>query len=69
LAIGGTVDLHIADVAVAMVGTHVVIGIGEGVITALAVGAVLAARPDLVAGVASPAADLEIRAPMAEAAR
>ena len=34
----------------AMVGVHVLIGIGEAVITALAVGSVLAARPDLVHG-------------------
>lgn len=34
----------------AMVGVHTLIGIGEGIITALAVGAVLAARPDLVHG-------------------
>ena len=34
----------------AMVGVHSLIGIGEGVISALAVGAVLASRPDLVYG-------------------
>ena len=34
----------------AMVGVHTLIGIGEGLISALAVGAVLAARPDLVKG-------------------
>lgn len=34
----------------AMVGVHLLIGIGEAVISGLAVGAVLAARPDLVAG-------------------
>lgn len=33
-----------------MVGVHVLIGIGEGVISALVVGAVLASRPDLVYG-------------------
>jgi cobalt/nickel transport system permease protein len=33
-----------------MVGVHSLIGIGEGVITALAVGAVLAVRPDLIKG-------------------
>ena len=32
-----------------MVGVHALIGIGEGLITALVVGAVLATRPDLVA--------------------
>lgn len=34
----------------AMVGVHLLIGIGEGFISGLAVGAVLAARPDLVFG-------------------
>jgi cobalt/nickel transport system permease protein len=33
-----------------MVGVHVLIGIGEGVITALTISAVLATRPDLVYG-------------------
>ena len=33
-----------------MLGTHFLIGIGEGVITALAVGAVMASRSDLVYG-------------------
>lgn len=34
----------------AMVGVHLLIGIGEGVLTGMAVGAVVAARPDLVYG-------------------
>jgi cobalt/nickel transport system permease protein len=50
-AIGGTGTFSPGTVLAAMVGTHVVIGLGEGVITALTVGAVLAARPDLVLGV------------------
>jgi cobalt/nickel transport system permease protein len=33
-----------------MVGTHLLIGIGEGVITFFVVGAVMKARPDLVYG-------------------
>ena len=33
-----------------MIGVHALIGIGEGVITALAVGSVMAMRPDLVYG-------------------
>ena len=49
-AIGGTGGASVATVAAAMVGVHVLIGIGEGVITALTVSAVLAARPDLVYG-------------------
>ncbi|WP_435297356.1 energy-coupling factor ABC transporter permease [Streptomyces sp. YPW6] len=48
---GGTTDIPIGKVFTAMVGVHVLIGIGEGVITALTVGAVLAVRPDLVHGV------------------
>ncbi|MFC8221688.1 energy-coupling factor ABC transporter permease [Streptomyces sp. NPDC057362] len=48
--IGGTTDVAIGKVATAMVGVHVLIGIGEAVITALTVGAVIAVRPDLVYG-------------------
>jgi cobalt/nickel transport system permease protein len=50
-AVGGTGTYSITTVLVAMVSTHVLIGLGEGLITALTVGAVLAARPDLVRGV------------------
>ncbi|MGW3016113.1 energy-coupling factor ABC transporter permease [Streptomyces longwoodensis] len=49
-AIGGTTDVSIGKVATAMIGVHVLIGIGEAVITALTVGAVIAVRPDLVHG-------------------
>ncbi|MFF8999220.1 energy-coupling factor ABC transporter permease [Streptomyces achromogenes] len=49
-AIGGTTDISIGKVATAMIGVHVLIGIGEAVITALTVGAVIAVRPDLVHG-------------------
>ncbi|GAA3499946.1 energy-coupling factor ABC transporter permease [Streptomyces prasinosporus] len=49
-AVGGTTDVSIGKVATAMVGVHVLIGVGEAVITALTVGAVLAVRPDLVHG-------------------
>ena len=51
-AIGGTVDLSLGAVLGAMVGVHVFIGIGEAVITAMTVSAVLAVRPDLVHGAA-----------------
>jgi cobalt/nickel transport system permease protein len=47
---GATAPVAFDDVFTAMVGVHAVIGVGEGLITAVAVGAVLAARPDLVAG-------------------
>ncbi|MET8097657.1 energy-coupling factor ABC transporter permease [Streptomyces sp. NPDC005236] len=48
--VGGTTDVAVSKVATAMVGVHVLIGIGEAVITALTVGAVVAVRPDLVYG-------------------
>ncbi|MGW8064651.1 energy-coupling factor ABC transporter permease [Streptomyces ziwulingensis] len=48
--IGGTTDVAIGRVATAMIGVHVLIGIGEAAITALTVGAVIAVRPDLVYG-------------------
>ncbi|HJU80640.1 MAG TPA: energy-coupling factor ABC transporter permease [Acidimicrobiia bacterium] len=49
-AIGGEGAAPLQTVFPAMVGVHSLIGIGEGVITALAVGAVLAVRPDLIKG-------------------
>lgn len=48
--LGGVGDAPLSTVAAAMVGTHLLIGIGEGIITALVVSAVLATRPDLVYG-------------------
>ncbi|GAA4094928.1 energy-coupling factor ABC transporter permease [Nonomuraea soli] len=48
--VGGTAPIDIAAVAGAMGGVHLLIGIGEGLITATTVGAVLAVRPDLVYG-------------------
>lgn len=50
-AIGGTAPVSLTAVAAAMGGVHVLIGIGEGIITGLVVAAVLAARPDIIAGV------------------
>jgi cobalt/nickel transport system permease protein len=47
LALSGTVPL--ATVLPAMLGVHLLIGIGEAVITVGAVGAILATRPDLIA--------------------
>jgi cobalt/nickel transport system permease protein len=51
-AIGGTGDAPVGTVFAAMVGVHTLIGIGEGIITALTVGVVLGVRPDLVYGAA-----------------
>lgn len=50
-ALGGAGTYSITTVLAAMLGTHTLIGLGEATITALTVGAVLAARPDLVYGV------------------
>lgn len=47
---GASAPISFAEVFTAMVGVHVLIGLGEGVVTGMAVGAVLAARPDLVDG-------------------
>jgi cobalt/nickel transport system permease protein len=49
-AVGGTADIGMTALLTAMLGTHVLIGIGEGVMTGLIVGAVMASRPDLVYG-------------------
>jgi cobalt/nickel transport system permease protein len=48
LAASGTVPL--GTVLPAMLGVHAIIGAGEAVITVAAVSAVLATRPDLIAG-------------------
>ncbi|HJU97610.1 MAG TPA: energy-coupling factor ABC transporter permease [Jiangellaceae bacterium] len=47
-AVGGNADLPLATLTAAMLGWHVLVGIGEAVITALTVSAVVAVRPDLV---------------------
>jgi cobalt/nickel transport system permease protein len=51
-AIGGAGGAPVGTVFAAMVGVHTLIGIGEGIITALTVGVVLGVRPDLVYGAA-----------------
>jgi cobalt/nickel transport system permease protein len=59
-AVGGAGDAPIGTVLAAMLGVHVLIGIGEGLITALTVGAVVAVRPDLVYGAQDLVPDLTI---------
>jgi cobalt/nickel transport system permease protein len=59
-AIGGEGGVTLTTVAAAMGGVHLLIGIGEGLITAMVVGAVLASRPDLVA--AAPKVEVEVMA-------
>ncbi|MEW2526208.1 energy-coupling factor ABC transporter permease [Streptomyces sp. NPDC047071] len=60
-AVGGTTDVPIGKVATAMIGVHVLIGVGEAAITALTVGAVIAVRPDLVYGARGLSAPLKLR--------
>jgi cobalt/nickel transport system permease protein len=48
--LGGTATASVGAVATAMLGVHSVVGIGEAIITASTIGAVLAVRPDLVYG-------------------
>ncbi|MFD6891067.1 energy-coupling factor ABC transporter permease [Streptomyces sp. NPDC059957] len=60
-ALGGTTDVPLVKVFGAMVGVHVLIGIGEAVITAATVGAVIAVRPDLVHGARGLTTPLKLR--------
>lgn len=59
-ALGGQ-GLALSTVFGLIAGFHALIGIGEGIITALTVGAVAAARPDLVYLLRGQRPDLEIR--------
>jgi cobalamin biosynthesis protein CbiM len=60
-AIGANATFSVSAVLTAMVGTHILIGIGEALITLFAVGAVLASRSDLVYGYKNEQSKLEIR--------
>ena len=60
-AIGANATFSVSAVLSAMIGTHVFIGIGEAIITALTVSAVLASRSDLVFGWDNQNTKLEIR--------
>jgi cobalamin biosynthesis protein CbiM len=60
-ALGGVGDVPVATVATAMLSTHALIGIGEALITAAAVGSMLATRPDLVYAYRGRQPNLEIR--------
>jgi cobalt/nickel transport system permease protein len=59
--LGGTAPIELSSVAAAMGGVHVLIGLGEALITALTVSSVLAVRPDLVYGARGLAAPLVLR--------
>ncbi len=60
-AIGGTGGASVSTVFGAMVGVHVLIGIGEGFITAATIAVVLAVRPDVVYGASDLETELELR--------
>jgi cobalt/nickel transport system permease protein len=49
-SVGGTADLDLSTLTTAMAAVHLLIGVGEGLITAATVSSVLAVRPDLVRG-------------------
>lgn len=59
-AIGGEGTFAASTVFTAMFSTHILIGIGEAVITTLTVGAILKTRPDLVFGMAKVAKISEV---------
>ena len=62
-AAGGTAEIPLDQLTTAMIGVHLLIGLGEGVITFLAVGSIIAVRPDLVHGARAVLAtrELELR--------
>lgn len=60
-AIGANSTFSLAAVFTGMMSTHILIGIGEAVITAFSVTAVMASRPDLVYGYRGTKTQLEIR--------
>lgn len=59
-AVGGAADIPLGNLAAAMVGVHILIGIGEAVITLLAVGSIITVRPDLVYGARRVLAEREL---------
>ena len=67
-AVGGQARVSLGAVLTAMLGWHVLIGVGEAVITALVVSSVVAVRPDLVHGARRvlAARTLEVRTPGSE---
>ncbi|MGH3488746.1 MAG: energy-coupling factor ABC transporter permease, partial [Actinopolymorphaceae bacterium] len=64
-AVGGTADISLGTLVAAMLGWHVLIGVGEAAITAATVASIVAVRPDLVYGARGLLAgrDLLIRTP------
>jgi cobalt/nickel transport system permease protein len=65
-AVGGTAPIPLDSLTTAMLGWHLVIGLGEAAITGLVVASIVSVRPDLVHGARRVLADrvVEIRAPI-----
>jgi cobalt/nickel transport system permease protein len=64
-ALGGAGNASVGTVLAAMASVHFLIGIGEGLITAVTVGAVVAVRPDLVYGAQDLVPALQVRSDVA----
>jgi cobalt/nickel transport system permease protein len=64
-AVGGTAPIPLQSLTTAMLGWHLLIGLGEAAITGLVVASVVSVRPDLVHGARRVLADrvVEIRTP------
>lgn len=62
-AVGGAAPIPLDQLTVAMVGWHLLIGLGEAAITFFAVASIVAARPDLVHVAAGRLPTLELRTP------
>ncbi len=60
-ALGGSSGVPLTTVANAMIGVHLLIGVGEALITAATVSSVIAVRPDLVRGARHLQRVLELR--------
>ena len=65
-AVGGVADVDLGTVLGAMLGVHVVIGIGEAAITAATVASVVAVRPDLVRAASGLRRPLQLRTSAAD---
>ncbi|MGB7819004.1 MAG: energy-coupling factor ABC transporter permease [Ornithinibacter sp.] len=62
-AVGGAAPIPLDALTTAMVGWHAFIGLGEALITLLAVSSIVAARPDLVVGARGRVPELELKTP------